>query len=334
MRAWLIIIGFFGGLIALCWYGATGETGPIGWLNGWQNAHGGSYSRVLSFGILCAVATVVGALALGLRALFVGPAGASPAASAASFTAPADAKIAAMSEAMTDRSRWRWRMYLKVWLVGLALIWASVLGWNGWDYQRRAADAGNEYKVLHLQRDSPAPRPDSATHWALQGRLLWDRSAVQTTKTRSRETETVYLPVAAVDWQRGDAVHFVLRLTRGEVWDLQHRTDAADESLHVRVEGALPTPSHAVFQKLEAPLGDKAVMVELVDRGGRPVTNKNPGFDWAITKAFGLGISAAWTGGIWLGALGVLLQVRRQQRKLKQEQRQQPPEMAAGHVRM
>jgi len=341
MRAWIIIIGLFGGLIALCWYGVTGETGPIGWLNSWQNGHTGSYSRGLSFGILCVALTVIGALALGLRALLAPPASQPSGGGPAAFTAPADAKIAAMSAAMTDRTRWRWRMYLKAWLVGLALVWAAVLGWHGWDYQRRAADARSDYTPLRLERNSAPPTPGASSHWALQGRLLWDRSAVQTTKSRTRETETVFVPVAPADWQPGDAVQFVLRLSRSEVWDLQHRAPAQQPqsqsqppTLKVRVEGAVPTPSHAVFQKNEAPLAATAVLVELVDRSGGPVSDPDPRFDWGNARLVGAAISATWTAGVWLGALGVLWQVWRNNRRQGKAQNAPSAELQAGRARV
>ena len=225
--------------------------------------------------ILCVACGVIAVLALGVRAVVAQKSGARSGASQASFTAPADAKVAAMAVAMNDRSRWRWRMYLAIWLVGLALVWAVVLGWHGWDFHRRAADAGSDYKLLRLDRTTTVAHLDDGGHWALQGRLLWDRSATHTTKDRVRETETVYVPVAGADWRPGDAVQFVVRLPKSEVWALQHRADGADAPLLVRVDGALPTPSRAVFQRVEAPPVDAAVLVEVVDssagRSARPI---------------------------------------------------------------
>jgi hypothetical protein len=44
---------FMGVLAAFVWYGVTGETGPMGWLDHWQQAASGSSSRGLSFLLLC-----------------------------------------------------------------------------------------------------------------------------------------------------------------------------------------------------------------------------------------------------------------------------------------
>lgn len=314
MRGWIMIMVVFGGLAALCWYGATGETGPMGWLNSWQNGNTGSYSRAFSFGVLCFACVVIAAPVLGVWAAVARKSSARSEASRASFTAPADAKIAAMAAAMNDRSQWRWRMYLAIWLVGLALVWAIVLGWHGWDFHRRAADAGGDYTLLRLDRTTTVAHLDSGSHWALQGRLLWDRSATRTTKDRVRETETVYVPIAGADWRPGDAIQFVLQLPKPQVWALQHRADGADAPLLVRVEGAIPTPSRAVFQRVEAPPADAAVLVEVVNASGGQVSEAHPSFDWENARLIGLAVSATWTAGLWLGALAVLVKVWRQRR--------------------
>lgn len=316
MRAWIMILATFGGLFALCWYGATGETGPMGWLNSWQNGNTGSYSRELSFGILCVACGVIAAAVLGVWAVVAQKSGASR----TSFIAPADAKVAAMAVAMNDRSRWRWRMYLVVWGVGLALVWAVVLGWHGWDFHRRAADASSDYTLLRLDRTTTVAHADDGSHWALQGRLLWDRSATHKTKDRVTETETVYVPLAGADWRPGDAVQFVVRLPESQVWALQHRADEADAPLLVRVEGTIPTPSRAVFQRVEAPAVEAAVLVEVVDSSAGQVSEAHPTFDWENAKLIGLAVSATWTCGLCLGALAVLVKVWQQRRRRSTQQ--------------
>jgi len=315
MRGWIIIVGFFGGLSALCWYGATGETGPMGWLNSWQNGNTGSYSRAISFAVLCFACVVIAAPVLGVWAAVARKSGARSGASRASFTAPADAKVAAMAVAMNDRTQWRWRMYLAIWLVGLALVWAVVLGWHGWDFHRRAADAGSDYTPLRLDRTTTVAHLDDGSHWALQGRLLWDRSVMHTTKDRGIETQTAFVPVAGADWRPGDAVQFVVRVPKSQVWALQHRADGADAPLLVRVDGAIPTPSRAVFQRVEAPPVDAAVLVEVINSSAGKVSEGHPIFDWENAKLIGLAVSATWSAGLWLGALAVLVKVWQQRRR-------------------
>jgi len=319
MRGWIMILVLAGGLIALCWYGVTGDTGPMGWLNSWQNTNTGSYSRGLSFGLLCLAGGLIGALALGLRALVTRRSGVGGGAAPTSFTAPADAKIAAMAVAMNDRTQWRWRMYLKAWLVGLALVWAVVLGWQGWDFHRRSADFGSDYTPLRLERTATAAPGNGGSHWAVQGRLLWNRSATQTTKGRYSETQTVYVPLVANDWQPGDAIQFVVRLPKEQVWALQQRTQKLDEPWLVRVDGSIPTPSRAVFERLEAPPADAAVMVEVVHSSDGRVSDTRPVFDWANTGLIGSAISATWTAGVWLGAFAVLMKVWQLRRRQRQQ---------------
>ena len=45
----LLLVGY----IAMVWHGATGDTGPMGWLNGLQQQWTGGYSRKLSFLVFC-----------------------------------------------------------------------------------------------------------------------------------------------------------------------------------------------------------------------------------------------------------------------------------------
>ena len=306
MRGWIMIVAVFGGLAALCWYGATGETGPMGWLNSWQSESSGTYSRVLSFVYLCLAGCLIGAPVLWLLAVVTRKSDAFAGVSQTSFTAPADAEIAAMAVAMNDSSRWRGRTYLKIWLVGGALIWAAVLVWHGWDFHRRAADASGDYLPLRLSRTATLAHVGNGSHWALQGRLRWDCGAVQTTKKRGRETKTLFVPMAGADWRPGDAFQFVVRLPKLKAWTLQRRADAADEPLLVRVEGAITTPSRAVLHRAEAPPVDAAVLVEVVASRAGQVSEAQPTFDWENAQLIGLALSATWTAAVWLGALDVL----------------------------
>ncbi len=67
MQRWISVM-FIVGVLALTWYGAVGETGPIGWLNGMQAANTGNYSRVLSLFILI---IGIGVVTVGLLMLWV-----------------------------------------------------------------------------------------------------------------------------------------------------------------------------------------------------------------------------------------------------------------------
>jgi hypothetical protein len=320
MRGWIIIVVFFGGIFALCWYGATGETGPMGWLNSWQAGHFGSYSRGVSFAILGFAGALVATPTLAiLAAARKKRAGSGP--TPASITAPADAKVASMQAVMLDSSRWRLRSVLTLWLTVVVLLWGVVLAWHAWDFYRRSSDAGSVYTPLRLARDTPVARPGDGSHLALQGRLLWDRSVTRKTTTDQREVEEVFVPMAGADWRAGDAVQFVVQLERSGVWALQNRQDGADAPLLVRVEGAIPTPSRAVFQRAEAPPTDDAVLVEVVASTAGQVTDARPAFDWEQAKLIGLALSGIWTAGLGIGVPARLLKDRLQRRR---EAKQRP----------
>jgi hypothetical protein len=315
MRGWIMIVAVFGGIFALCWYGATGETGPMGWFNSMQAGNGGSYHRGVSFMLTCLCGVVVAAPVLGLWAVLTRKSRARAGGASASLTAPADAKVAALQAVMNDSSSWRWRTIFKIWLVGVVLLCGVVLAWNAWDFHGRSADAFSDYTPVRLGGTAPAARPDDGSHLALQGRLLWDRGVTRKTTINGRDHEDVFVPVAGADWRPGDAVQFVVQIDRSLAWALRNRADGPEAPLLVRVEGAIPTPSRAVFERAEAPPSDAAVLVEVVRSQAGQVSDAHPTFDWAFTQGLCLALAGIWTFGLFFGVLARFAKDRQQRRR-------------------
>lgn len=286
MRRWITVM-FIGGLLALTWYGAVGETGPIGWLNGMQATQTGSYSRVLSFFILF---IGIGIVAVGLLMLWIrvrdrflgGPPPPGPGFEDVPLFAPRPAGARPMSF---------WKTSLIVLLVLMTLAWAGTLGWHAWDWQRRAGDSGSDYPVLHLSRDRVPPRPGDGSHLKLQGQLLWDHAVVRHEGQTHASSDDVFLPVGGADWQAGDAVHFVIRLAPDGVFPLQHREDGAGAPLWIRVDGAVPGATLPVFRQGQSPVSDAAVLVHLVTAQGGQPPDAHPVFDWDAALQIGAGLS-------------------------------------------
>ncbi len=298
-RGWPTAILLLLGVLAFSWYGAVGETGPIGWLNGLQAASSGSYSRVVSFGLLFVAVLVVGGGALGLWLFFKERVlGRVPAPSAA----PHPAMKVLFEPTELPAPRVGWKGSLAILLALLACAWIATLGWHAWDWHQRSVDAGSDYAPLRLGRDVVPARPADGSHLALQGRLLWDHALVRRTTNGAAQAETVFLPMAGADWRPGDAVHIVIQLEPSGAYSLQHRTGGDDAPLRVRVEGALPGATRPVFAQGGAPASDAAVLVEVVDTQAGPMVDARPAFDRASATLIGGGLSA-FIALLWLTAV-------------------------------
>jgi len=297
VQRWITVI-IIVGVLALTAYGAVGETGPIGWLNGMQATNTGGYSRVLSLFILfIGIGIVVVPLlvaAVMVRDRFLGaPPVRKPFEDVPLFPPrPAGAK-----------PRGFWRTSLVVLLVLMALSWGGTLGWHAWDWHRRAGDAGSDYPLLRLGRDMPAPaRPAAGSHLKLAGRPLWDRALVRHEGKTHASSDDVFLPVGGADWQAGDPVHIVIRLAPSGVFALRHRADGADAPLWIRVEGAVPGATLPVFRQGRSPVSDDAVLVRTVTPQGGPPTEVRPAFDRDAALQVGGGLSG-FLAVLWLTAV-------------------------------
>jgi hypothetical protein len=110
----MLLIGY----VAMVWYGAIGETGPMGWLNALQQHWTGGYSRKLSFTVFC-----FGAITLSspiLLPLMLAPGCKS---SAAEVTPAAAAKP--MSP---------WQTGALAWCIPVALAWIATFGYHAYDW--------------------------------------------------------------------------------------------------------------------------------------------------------------------------------------------------------
>ena len=297
MQRW-ITIAVIVGVLALVGYGAVGETGPIGWLNGMQATNTGSYSRVLSIFILF---IGIGAVIVGLLMLWIavrdrflgGPPPSRPAYVETPLFRPRPPGARPPSF---------WRISLTVLLVLMVLSWGGTLGWHAWDWHRRAGDAGSDYPLVQLSRDRAPARASDGSHLRLQGRLLWDHALVRHDSQSHASSDVVYLPVGGADWRAGDAVNFVIQLSPSGVFPLQHRQDGADAPLWIRVAGAVPGATLPVFRQGDSPMSDDAVLVQVVTpQGGQPA-DAHPVFDWNSALQIGAG-SSGFLAFLWLTAM-------------------------------
>jgi hypothetical protein len=299
---WLLVMS---GVLALGWYGYTGETGPMGWLNSWQVGHDGTYSRGLSFGILCLALAAIMTSAIRLRAML----GGRTRERKPGLTAEQSAAAGAFAHALV---RSGWPTALLTWLVGVAIAWGGVLAWHGWVLQRRLDDANSRYPTLRIDHVTAAERPADGSHLGLQGRLLWDHALVRRQTDGGGEPEIVFVPVAASDWRDGDAVTFVAQLDREQADALRARIERADAPLLVRVMGTLPTATRPVFEKSGVPVAGTAVAVDVIESQDGRVTAR-PTLAWANVVPLGMGLTALWTFGF--GALAFALEVEARKRQ-------------------
>jgi len=304
---WLVLMLVSGVLIGVMWYGATGETGVMGWLNNWQQQRFGSYSRSLSFLAMSMGGVIAGAAVWGLGLLLLeAPKPTVPPADAASTPELAEpARSPAAAAAPARRSFWR--QTLRVWIIGAALCWGSMLAIATWDYTSRTRDAEDAYTPAVLTRGTLVPGAGKGSRYALQGRLLWDRSATRQARNSST-AETVFVPIVNADWQAGEPVRFVVQLGRAQAVALSRApADAtpgtAAEPLLVRVTGQPPTPAVPVFSRAQAPLADDAWLLEPVASQRGQVADVRPAFNWEVPGRIGSGMAGVWTFAVCLGAL-------------------------------
>lgn len=289
MRRWINAILLLGGVLAFSAYAVLGETGPVGWLNGWQAARSGSYSRTVSWGVMFVALLVIGGLLaaawLWVRDTFLGG---PPAPRPGQPPEPLLGGLPPMPKATMGF----WPGSLLALAVLLALAWGGVLAWHVHDWRQRASDAGSDYVPRSLARGAAPERPADDSHLALQGRLSWDHALVRRTKNgASTEPEVVFVPVVGTDWRAGDPVHFVAQMGQADVWRLQHRQDGADAALRVRVDGAVPGATRPVFEQGGSPLSDAAVVVHVMDAPDGQPADAHPVFDWDSAVLIGGGLS-------------------------------------------
>ncbi|HSI50267.1 MAG TPA: hypothetical protein VLA61_18500 [Ideonella sp.] len=317
MRGFIVML-LVVAVLAFSGYATFGETGPIGWLNAAQASRDGSYSRAISaivllLGICLVVLGVLQVLTF-FQNLWRGRSGqaAPPAvpapvriavAPAAFPAAPAAAPIAPKPAPSG------WRVGLTVWAACMALTWLCVFAWYGWDWHLRRADVVSTYAPLQLSRGVAPVHPESGSHLALQGGLLWDHALTRHSTKSGGAVQAIFVPVAAVDWHQGDPVHFVAQFdSTQQLYDFQRNsgaTDVTSATVLVRVNGAVPAATLPVFERNGLPVADNAVLVTAVaSQAGRP-TEADPAFNWTYANLVGGIVSGCLTFPLLAAVLGL-----------------------------
>lgn len=278
---WFLV---FIGYIALVSYFAMGDTGPIGWLDSFQQENFGSYSRKTSAVVLTFIVTAL------ISPLLLRLMRADARARIGDEAARDPAKLAAAMQLPGDDVRLRdigWRKWLISWVALMLLIWLACLGWGAWDAFRRGGDTRATYAPIEVSRTA-AP-PAGADHLALTGRLLWER-VVSKKQPYQTLPEEELVPIVGRDWREGDPVQFVARVELGDRTIERRPRPFGRDPILVRLGGAPPTAAGPVFAKMGVPLADGAVAVTVVpSKEGRPL--ESSGVDWDTVKLWGIALS-------------------------------------------
>jgi len=325
MRVREIFLIAAGGLafLAFVWYGVTGETGPIGWLNDMQQSTSGHYSRKLSVTLLMLGASLAVLAILWLverlirltkalhpekppsltaalpTPLTPGMPRASASPSASPSPPPSSTVMAALFEtplgiAADPEWRFGWRNSLGYVVISAVLIWGSVLGWYGWEWRGRLTDAAASYVPLVLQSEDSTTPPTEGTRLALNGQLLWAHGVENSKQAGS--SKTVYIPLGSARWNPEEPVRFVARMTERQAYEFHRRSESgtfggSSDPVLVRIVGAVPNVVSGVLTRSRVSVGASAALVTIVESsGGRPAGDA-PTFDWDAAMPLGLVLS-------------------------------------------
>lgn len=298
----LLLVGY----VAMVWHGATGDTGPMGWLNALQLQWTGSYSRKLSFLVFC-----VGTLALSSPILL--PLMLTSPAKPPSATSPAEPQREAVPAPATTPTS-GWKTVAGTWSVPVALAWAATFGYHAWDWHVRGQDATQRYQPVSLSASASATPVSNGSRIALQGRFLWDRTVV---RRERNQPESTYVPLVDGAWREGDPVRFIAQFESRELSAWRANDKNRQDAVLARVDGAAPTAAFGVFAKVGAALAPSAALIVPVAAvDGQPAQMQATfDFDRALTIAAVL--TAVWTVCVLAIALALAKQAWSERRRAR-----------------
>lgn len=274
----LLLVGY----IWMVWYGATGDTGPMGWLNALQQQWTGGYSRKLSFLVFC-LGTIVLSSPILLPLMLTSPA------KPFSPAVPAKAQREAVPVPAAKQTA-AWKTVALAWIVPIALAWIATFAYHAWDWYLRQQDATHRYLPVSLA-DGEAPVANGS-RITLPGRFLWDRTVVR----RERgQAESSYVPVVGRAWREGDPVRFIAQFESRELaaWrasDKNHQT-----AILARVDGAVPKAAFGVFAKAGATLAPSAALIVAVAAVDGQPAQKQPAFAIDNALLLAMVLTVVWT---------------------------------------
>jgi hypothetical protein len=291
---WLLLLL---GYVAMVWHGATGDTGPMGWLNALQQHWTGGYSRKLSFIVFC-----FGTIALTSPILL-------PLILASPPKPPATTAQGAPAEPASA-----WKTAVLTWGVPIALAWAATFGWHAWEWHVRGQDIAQPYEPVDLAASATAAPVSRGSHLALQGRFLWDRTVVRRERGK---TETTYVPVVALAWREGEPVRFIAQFESSEMPARRGSDPTRHDAILARVDGSVPTAAFDAFANAGAKLAPSAALVVPVAASdGRPV-KKQAAFDLENALLISTVLTVIWTVCMLAIALAHVRQVWSERRRAR-----------------
>jgi len=285
----LLLLGY----VAMVWHGATGDTGPMGWLNALQQHWTGGYSRKLSFLVFC-----FGTIALS-----------SPILLPLLLTAPAKAQPEAVSAPAAKASS-AWKTAALAWSVPVALAWIATFGYYAWDWHVRGQDATQRYRPVSL-RDAVAPVANGS-HIALQGRFLWDRTVVRQERGQPGST---YVPVVDSAWREGEPVRFIAQFDGRELSTWRASDKTRRDAILARVDGGVPTAAFDVFAKAGATLAPSATLIVAVAAVDGQPAQKRVAFDLENALVLATVLTVIWSVCVLAIALAYAKQAWRERRQ-------------------
>ena len=263
-KAWfsniLIVLG-----LGVALHGLVTDTGPVGWLNAFQQRHFGSYVSELSFVVVALSAWVAGLLLAWLASKLLGP-------GTTRLEAPLPPARNAGSPVPQAREGRVWGLPAP--LVLIAFTWIAGGALYGWHVLKLHQDAQATYQQVDLTDGVPLPTLAS-NHLALRGFPEPDLGVV----FKSGAVEDYRLiAMVGLGWEPNHAVPVVVKLDAGESLPDQGLPPGwlprgpEDIQLLVRRLGAVPTPALQAFRDMQAPLADTVLMVSAVAaQNGRPI---------------------------------------------------------------
>lgn len=267
----LLLLGY----VAMVWHGATGDTGPMGWLNALQQHWTGGYSRKLSFIVFCFVTIALTSPVL-LPLILASP--------------PKPPATTALDPPVEPASAWKTASF--TWGVPIALAWAATFGWHAWDWHVRGQDVAQPYEPVDLAAGAKAAPISSGSHLALQGRFLWDRTVVRRERGK---TDTTYVPVVDLAWREGEPVRFVAVVESSELPVWRGKDKLHQDTILARVDGGVPTSAFDVFANAGAKLAPAvSLVVPVADSDGRPA-QEQPAFELENALLISTTLTVIWT---------------------------------------
>ncbi len=281
-------------------YGVFTNTGPVGGLNAFQQRIFGSYYALVSFAVMLAAFSIVGAIITDGLARLMGRKSdgvldqvlLGPGAPTQAETPSAQGKTFFLSGLI---------IILLTWSICGGLYWKKV--------QNVQEDAVATYESIVLTDGKPIPH-FTGKHLSLRGIPVSELQVVhKSSKSVGTGEDYRLLPVAGVGWKPGNSVNFIIKIDSSHPEPMPLKEvdwtprNPREVRMLVRVAGTVPAPAIPEFKKMEVPLAtDAKLIIPVASKDGKPVV-ADTGFDLFFLKISCIGITVIaviMSLGLWL----------------------------------